>query len=92
MVAPRRRTSRATKLLKIMLRMLDLPEPDFPMRRTFFLRGLLLLLLLGVDMLACVVGVCEDGRGGGRVVGGVCCNIRDGAVDRRLFCTILMSF
>ena len=40
MVAPRRRTSLATKLLKMMLRMEDLPEPDLPIRRTFFFAGL----------------------------------------------------
>jgi len=58
MVAPSLRTSRATKLLKIMLRMLDLPEPDLPMRRTFFFRGL--PLLAGEDIVALVGG--SEGR------------------------------
>ena len=43
-VAPRRRTSFATKLLKIMLRMEDFPEPDLPINRTFFFLGLDIVL------------------------------------------------
>jgi hypothetical protein len=67
MVAPRRRTSRATKLEKIMDRMLDLPEPDLPIKSTFFLRGF--EVVDGEEDIfayVCVrVGGCEDGRIGG---------------------------
>ena len=35
MVAPRRRTSLATKLLNMILRMDDLPEPLLPISKTF---------------------------------------------------------
>ena len=52
-VAPSRRTSLATKLLKIILRIEDLPEPDLPMSKTFFLAGL--------DLAGAVVDVVEVG-------------------------------
>ena len=58
MVAPSRRTSLATKLLKMMLRMEDLPEPDLPIRRTFFFAGLIFPgVLVLVDAEGEVVGL-----------------------------------
>ncbi len=51
MVAPSLRTSLATKLLKMMERMEDLPEPLLPIKRTFFFRLRASMLTLEADPL-----------------------------------------
>ena len=51
-MAPRRRTSLATKLLNIILRMDDFPEPDLPISRTFFLAG---FALVGAELVSIAV-------------------------------------
>lgn len=70
-VAPSRRTSFATKLLKIILRIEDLPEPDFPISKTFFLAGLGLIGLIVEEALLDVwlsMSALDEGFWAGREV------------------------